>query len=61
MAKGSGGPRVMSFESALPNIYFIATVEFPMTAAVVPHSINDMMSSDAVLGGDVVIGGDVGW
>jgi hypothetical protein len=34
-----------------------APVEFPMTAAVVPHSINDQMSSTAVLGGDVVIGG----
>ena len=33
-----------------------APVEFPMTAAVVPHSINQEMSSD-----DVVIGGDVGW
>jgi len=33
-----------------------APVEFPMTAAVVPHSINHEMSS-----GEVVIGGDVGW
>jgi len=33
-----------------------APVEFPMTAAVVPHSINQEMSSD-----EVVIGGDVGW
>jgi len=34
-----------------------APVEFPMTAAVVPHSINqDLMGA-----GDVVIGGDVGW
>ena len=33
-----------------------APVEFPMTASVVPHSINPDMSS-----GDVVIGGDVGW
>ena len=33
-----------------------APVEFPMTAGVVPHSINQEMSS-----GDVVIGGDVGW
>merc|ERR1719322_794107 len=32
-----------------------APVEFPMTASVVPHSINDAMSS-----GDVVIGGDAG-
>jgi hypothetical protein len=32
-------------------------VEFPMTAGVVPHSINQEMGS----GGDVVIGGDVGW
>merc|ERR1711907_638248 len=38
-----------------------APVEFPMTAAVVPHSINQDMSSGAVLGGDVVIGGDVGF
>jgi hypothetical protein len=38
-----------------------APVEFPMTAGVVPHSINNEMSSGAVLGGDVVIGGDVGW
>ena len=36
-----------------------APVEFPMTASVVPHSINERMYSDAVLGGDVVIGGDV--
>jgi len=36
-------------------------VEFPMTASVVPHAVNDNMHSDAVLGGDVVIGGDVGW
>jgi len=34
-----------------------APVEFPMTAAVVPHSINTDMGSEAVLGGDVVIGG----
>jgi len=33
-----------------------APVEFPMTASVVPHSINQDMSS-----GEVVIGGDVGW
>jgi len=32
-----------------------APVEFPMTAAVVPHLINNDMSSD------VVIGGDMGW
>lgn len=38
-----------------------APVEFPMTASVVPHTINENMSSDAILGGDVVIGGDVGW
>ena len=35
-----------------------APVEFPMTAGVVPHSINQGMPSDAILGGDVVIGGD---
>ena len=38
-----------------------APVEFPMTAAVVPHLINQDMSSGAVLGGDVVMGGDLGW
>merc|ERR1719261_1298123 len=38
-----------------------APVEFPMTASVVPHSINQDLASGAVLGGDVVIGGDVGW
>ena len=38
-----------------------APVEFPMTAGVVPFSINQDMSAGAVLGGDVVIGGDVGW
>jgi len=38
-----------------------APVEFPMTAGVVPNSINDEMMAGAVLGGDVVIGGDVGW
>ena len=38
-----------------------APVEFPMTAAIVPNSINTDMASGAVLGGDVVIGGDVGW
>ena len=38
-----------------------APVEFPMTAAVVPHSINQDMAGGAILGGDVVIGGDVGF
>jgi len=38
-----------------------APVEFPMTAGVVPHSINQEMSTGAVIGGDVVIGGDIGW
>ena len=38
-----------------------AAVEFPMTAGVVPNSINQQMSYDAVLGGDVVPGGDAGW
>jgi len=38
-----------------------APLEFPMTASVVPFSVNAHMSEDAVLGGDVVIGGDVGW
>jgi hypothetical protein len=37
-----------------------APVEFPMTAGVVPHSINQEMAAGAILGGDVVIGGDVG-
>merc|ERR1719181_1177235 len=37
-----------------------APVEFPMTAGIVPHSINQEMSSGAVLGGDVVLGGDIG-
>ncbi|KAL3924466.1 MAG: hypothetical protein SGPRY_003905 [Prymnesium sp.] len=37
-----------------------APVEFPMTAGVVPHSMNDALYTDAVLGGDVVIGGDIG-
>ena len=36
-----------------------APVEFPMTASVVPGSINMEMSSGAVLGGDVVLGGDM--
>ena len=35
-----------------------APVEFPMTAAVVPNSINQNVGSGAVLGGDVVIGGE---
>merc|ERR1711924_349223 len=38
-----------------------APVEFPMTASVVPYSINQYASTGAVLGGDVVIGGDIGW
>jgi len=38
-----------------------APVEFPMTASVVPDSINNDMATGAVLGGDVVIGGDVGF
>merc|ERR1719326_1107445 len=29
-----------------------APVEFPMTASVVPHSINEYGSADVVLGGD---------
>merc|ERR1719305_116824 len=36
-------------------------VEFPMTAGVVPHSINENGYMGAELGGDVVIGGDVGF
>ena len=38
-----------------------APVEFPMSAAVVPHSINEGGYEGAVLGGDVVLGGDLGW
>jgi hypothetical protein len=38
-----------------------APVEFPMTAAVVPHSLSEEEMLGAVLGGDVVIGGDMGW
>eukprot|EP00618_Florenciella_parvula_P007726 CAMPEP_0119541792 /NCGR_PEP_ID=MMETSP1344-20130328/53179_1 /TAXON_ID=236787 /ORGANISM="Florenciella parvula, Strain CCMP2471" /LENGTH=285 /DNA_ID=CAMNT_0007585859 /DNA_START=125 /DNA_END=982 /DNA_ORIENTATION=+ len=38
-----------------------APVEFPMTAGVVPHSINQDTGDGLVLGGDVVIGGDLGW
>ena len=38
-----------------------APVEFPMTAGVVPYSINQDMGSGALLGGDVVIGGDAGF
>ena len=34
-----------------------APVEFPMTAAVVPHSLNEGGDSSVVLGGDVAIGG----
>ena len=37
-----------------------APVEFPMTAAVVPHSVDRNMAS-GVGGGDVIIGGDIGW
>jgi len=36
-----------------------APVEFPMAAAVVPHSINSAPTSGAVIGGDVVLGGDI--
>jgi hypothetical protein len=36
-------------------------VEFPMSASVVPHSVNQDLASNVVLGGDVVIGGDAGW
>ena len=38
-----------------------APVEFPMTAAVVPHSINQYPQTGAVLGGDVVLGGELGY
>ena len=34
-----------------------APVEFPMTAAVVPNTVNQEMVPE----GDVVIGGDTGW
>jgi hypothetical protein len=37
-----------------------APVEFPMTAAVVPHSLSEEDMAGAILGGDVVIGGDMG-
>jgi len=37
-----------------------APVEFPMTASVVPHTINEAMDSGYLLGGDVVLGGDIG-
>jgi len=37
-----------------------APVEFPMTAGVVPYTINNDMGSGAVIGGDVVIGGERG-
>ncbi|KAH8064146.1 hypothetical protein JL720_12944 [Aureococcus anophagefferens] len=37
-----------------------APVEFPMTAAVVPHSIDQDLASGKH-DGDVVIGGDIGW
>ena len=36
-----------------------APVEFPMTASIVPHSMNQ--GGGGVLGGDVVMGGDIGW
>ena len=36
-----------------------APVEFPMTAAVVPHSIDQDMSSYKALGGTAVLGGDI--
>merc|ERR1711968_207075 len=36
---------------------FFCVLETPVTAAVVPHSINNDMGMGAVLGGDVVIGG----
>jgi hypothetical protein len=38
-----------------------APVEFPMSASVVAHLVNDHYSSGAVMGGDVVIGGDLTW
>merc|ERR1719460_1592926 len=38
-----------------------APVEFPMTAGIVPFTINQYANSDAVLGGDVVLGGDGGY
>ena len=33
-----------------------APIEFPLTCSVIPHLINNEMSTGAVLGGDVVIG-----
>merc|ERR1712072_1387197 len=53
-------PTVDSVE-VLIRIVNTSPVEFPMTAGVVPHSINQGMAEGAVLVGDVVIGGDVGW
>ena len=38
-----------------------APVEFPMTAAVVPHSINEEMAAGGFDGNDVVLGGDLAW
>ena len=34
-------------------------IEFPLTASVVPHAINDNVSYDPTIGGNVVVGGDI--
>ena len=34
-----------------------APVEFPLTASVVPDTINTEMSREAYIGGDVIMGG----
>ena len=38
-----------------------APVEFPMGAAVVPHEVDQELSSYSTLGDDVVLGGDLAW
>ena len=38
-----------------------APVEFPMGAAVVPHGVDQEISSYSTLGDDVVLGGDLAW
>merc|ERR1712146_600236 len=38
-----------------------APVEFPMTAGVVPNSINEDMASGVGGAGEVVLGGDIGF
>ncbi len=38
-----------------------APIEFPMSACVVPGTINNDLNTGPIMGGDVIIGGDVGW